>query len=199
MLSRRRASDCVPREGHVAAGRPANHNSERNKLYGICRQTQERPRREAKEIIFYDDRYHSVAAHQGVFILYRRVPAFILRASGQYYACAATRLSIVLPAPAGERINHQGCVRVERGFRHPLAQQSGELLMDRCDNDITKLQRSAYPGDLCGALIKHLNDARLMLEIGYEKAPPPGRALSPISRAGAERLGCPVYHYRQAA
>ncbi len=160
-----------------------------------CRQTLERSRSQFPEINYYEDPYHTVTARRGVFILYRNFPSAILRAGGGWFPCEATRLSINLTQPFSVGVFHHGCVYADRGFRHPLVDSSNVVLMDRCDNDIDALR---YSGDLCGALIKHLNDAKLMLEIGYEKARHPSRALKPISEREAVRSGLPIYRYRYA-
>jgi hypothetical protein len=163
-----------------------------------CRQLLEMSRGQDAEVTLFEDPYHTLTARQGTASLHRRVPACVLRsvADGRHYRCVATRVSITLSATRGDAIFYRGCVRAGPGYTHPLVDNSQAVLMDRCDNDIENLRNVP---DLCGALIRHLNDARLMLEIGFDNAIPLSRRLTAIAPAEVERLGLPVYSFRHVA
>lgn len=159
------------------------------------RQLCERSHRDGSEFVLYHDHYHGVAVKGGVFFLYRRVPAFVLRSAitQALYRCDATRLLIALRSTNADGVFFRGCVRADSGFQHPLVGQSQVVIMDRCDDDITALKNTH---DLCGALVKHLNDAKMMLEIGFPHALPPEGRAQPLSPEEAKQLALPVYHYR---
>jgi hypothetical protein len=161
----------------------------------VVRELIGRSRHQAAEIPIYDDPYHLVAVHQGTVYLRRRVPACVLRSAqdGSCYRAEATRLSMAVTSTHGGSLFSHGCVRADPGFRHPLVNGSQRVTMDRCDTDIDRLQETS---DLCGALIKHLNDARLMLEIGYAVAPSPANSLPAMHPSDVEQSGLPVYDFR---
>ncbi len=158
-----------------------------------CRRLAEQSRTGVAAIA-YDDPFHTLEARRGAFTLYRKLPRCVLRSavSGVSYRCAPTRLGITLTSLQPYNVLHLHCVRAGRGFRHPLVHALGYVRMDRCPADYDTLCRD---GDLAHALMKHLNDARLTLEVGYENAPPPGGVLEPIAAAELDDWG-PVYTYR---
>jgi len=162
----------------------------------VCRALRLRSRSSKRPLVVYQDPYHAIIAEHGALLLCRHVPAFVVRSArrraASVYWSAPTWLSIDLSTGRGPDIFYRGCVKTRSALRHPLISHRGVVLMDRCEGDMENL-RSAY--DVSLALVKHLLDAKMMLELGHPLSPPPD-CMPLIPRDKVERMGLPLYNYR---